>query len=419
MSSAVAVAPTVEGKSAQKTRPEHLQVAAFVGVFGLLLFGPLAFGAVESWAIFTLEAGSISVLALWAIGQAIRGELHVTRSSVFWPMLAFGGVVLFQLAFHQTAYRAATVANLLLYGSYGLLCFLLVQSLRRSWQLKTLLAGFSLYGFVLATFALIQGIISNGKLYWIRTPRLGGWIYGPYVNHNHYAGLIEMLTPFALVMFLSPCVRRQHNAMAALAGGMMVSTIFISGSRGGMLAFAVQMAVLAAFLISRNSSGKMALAVGAFFLFAFGLLAWLGSKELVNRMTSIPVDVRTELSGGTRLSIDRDCLRMFLHKPLTGWGLGTFPEVYPRFRSFYTTSFVDKVHNDYLQFLVETGAIGFLVMIWFLLAVWQAAIQKLKFWPTDHKTDLALAATLGMSGILAHSLVDFNLQIPANAALFF
>ncbi len=32
---------------------------------------------------------------------------------------------------------------------------------------------------------------------------------------------------------------------------------------------------------------------------------------------------------------------------------------------------------------------------------------------------LALAALLGVTGILVHSLVDFNLQIPANAALFY
>lgn len=419
MSSAAAIAPTVEDKFKPKTRPEHLRSAVFLGVFALLLFGPLAFGGVESWAIFMLEAGSIFLFALWAFRQAVTSELQITGSTVFLPMLAFGALISFQLVFHQTAYRAATVATLLLYGSYGLLCFLMVQSLRRSWQSRTLLAGFSLYGIVIATFALIQGITSNGKLYWVKTPRLGGWIYGPYVNHNHYAGLMEMLTPFALVMFLSPCVRRPHKAMAALAAGIMASTIFISGSRGGMLAFAVQMAVLVAVLISRRNSGTLALAVGTFLLFAFALLAWLGSQELVDRMTSIPVEMRTELSGGTRLSIDRDCFRMFLRKPVTGWGLGVFPEVYPQFRSFYTSLLIDKVHNDYLQLLVETGAIGLLVIIWFLLSAAHGAIRKLKFWPSDLTADLALAAMLGISGILAHSLVDFNLQIPANAALFF
>ena len=43
----------------------------FYGVFGLLLFGPLAFGAVEPWSIFVLEAGAALLLMLWIIRQAI------------------------------------------------------------------------------------------------------------------------------------------------------------------------------------------------------------------------------------------------------------------------------------------------------------------------------------------------------------
>jgi O-antigen ligase len=419
MSSAVAVAPAVENRVTQKTRSAHLQSAVLCGVFGLLLFAPLAFGAVEPWAIFILEAGSIFLFVLWVILQATTGELQITGSTVFSPMLAFGALIIFQVAWQQTAYRAATASAALLYGSYGLLCFLMVQGLQRRWQVKTLAAGFCLYGFALATFSLIQGIASNGKLYWIRTPRFGGWIYGPYVNHNHYAGLMEMLTPFPLVIFLSPRVQPQHKAMAALAAAMMASTIFICGSRGGMLAFAIEMAVLFAVFITRRRSGKIALAFGAFLVLASALLLWLGGGELVDRMTSIPVEMRTELSGGTRVSIDRDCFRMFLQKPLTGWGLGVFPEVYPQFRSFYTNLLIDKVHNDYLQLLVETGAIGFMAMIWFLFSVYRAVIRKLKGWPADIDAEMALAALLGISGILVHSFVDFNLQIPANAALFF
>jgi O-antigen ligase len=419
VSSAVAVAPAVQNQVTQKTRSAHLQSAPLFGVLGLLLFAPLAFGAVEPWAVFILEAGAIFVFILWAIGQATTGELQITGSTVFSPMLAFWALIIFQLGWQQTAYRAATASAVLLYGAYGLLCFLMVQGLQRRWQVKMLAAGFCLCGFALATFSLIQGIASNGKLYWIRTPRFGGWIYGPYVNHNHYAGLMEMLTPFPLVVFLSSRGQRKHKAMAALAAAMMASTIFISGSRGGMIAFAVEMAVLLAVFIRRRRGGKMALAFGAFLVLAFALLAWLGGGELVDRMTSIPVEMRTELSGGTRLGIDRDCFRMFLQKPLAGWGLGAFPEVYPQFRSFYTNLLIDKVHNDYLQLLVETGAIGFMVMIWFLFSVFRAAIRKLKVWPSGTDADMALAALLGISGILVHSFVDFNLQIPANAALFF
>ena len=50
---------------------------------------------------------------------------------------------------------------------------------------------------------------------------------------------------------------------------------------------------------------------------------------------------------------------MFLKRPVLGWGLGTFPVVYPQFRSFSTNFFVNQAHNDYLQLLVEMGLLGF------------------------------------------------------------
>jgi len=419
MSSAFAVAPTVEHSSIQRTAPGPVESAVLFGALGLLFFAPLAFGAVEPWATFVLEAGATTLLGLWAIHQAANGELRISRNTAFSPMSAFGGLILFQIAFQQTAYHAATISRFLLYFSYGLLCFLVVQCLRRTWQLKSCAFAFSGYGFVLAAFALVQGITSNGKLYWIWAPKFGGWIYGPYVNHNHYAGLMEMLFPIPLVIFLSPRVQRPQRAMAAMASALMASTIFLSGSRAGMLAFGVEIGVLVAVLMKRRERGTAAMAFGAFLVLAFAVLAWIGSGELVQRMTSIPIETRTELSGGMRLSIDRDCLKMFAQKPFTGWGLGVFPEIYPQFRSFYSNLAIDKAHNDYLQFLVETGAIGFGIIAWFLFSVFHAAIRKLRRSPGDVNAEVTLAAVLGISGILVHSFVDFNLQIPANAALFF
>ena len=67
-------------------------------------------------------------------------------------------------------------------------------------------------------------------------------------------------------------------------------------------------------------------------------------------------------------SIDRDALKMFAARPITGWGLGVFPNVYPQFRSFHTNFFINEAHNDYLQLLVEMGGLGFAVLLWFLWA---------------------------------------------------
>ena len=100
------------------------------------------------------------------------------------------------------------------------------------------------------------------------------------------------------------------------------------------------------------------MAFGAFLAIALGLLVWLGGGELVERIASIHSGTRTELSGGTRLTIDQDSLRIFAQKPVLGWGLGVFPDIYPQFSTLATNLQVGMAHNDYLQLLVEMGVLG-------------------------------------------------------------
>jgi O-antigen ligase len=230
---------------------------------------------------------------------------------------------------------------------------------------------------------------------------------------------MEMLAPIPLVFALTRYAHGPGKTMAAVAAALMASSIFLSGSRGGMAAFAIQMAILAVLASKKQKPGRTALAAGIFLAVVVGLLAWLGGGELANRMASIQAEARAELSGGTRVAIDRDALKMFAHRPILGWGLGVFPTVYPQFRTFYTNFFVNAAHNDYLQLLVEMGALGFAIMLWFIVVVYSRAIKKLGYWPSDTNGAVTLAAVLGVTGILVHSLVDFNLQIPANAALFY
>lgn len=388
------------------------------GVFGLLLFGPLAFGAVEPWSIFTLEAGSAALFVVWVGKQILEGEIKIRWNPLFLPMGGFGLLIAAQLAFHISAYPHDTIAQALLYVSYALLCFLASQTLLRSSQARTLTVIFSVYGAAMAGFALIQGISSNGKLYWIRQPRAGGWIYGPYVNHNHYAGLMEMLVPILLMLSLTRLASTKTRNAAAAVAAVMVGTIFLSGSRGGMLAITAELVILAALLVKHKRGLRSAIGIAVFLAIVVAVLAWIGGPELAKRIASAGPG-HSEIANDIRSYINRDGLHMFLRKPILGWGLGTFPIVYPQFRTFYTNFFVNEAHNDYLQLLVEMGLLGFGMMIWFVITLYRRAIKKLRDWPSDVSGAVTLACLLGMSGILVHSTVDFNLQIPANAALFY
>jgi O-antigen ligase len=392
--------------------------ALLYGIFGLLLFGPLAFGAVEPWSIFLMECCSAALFLLWIGKQVLEGEIKIRPNPVFLPMGVFGILIAAQLVFRISAYPHDTLSIALQYFCYAILCFLAGQTLLRGAQARTLALIFSVYGAALASFALLQGISSNGKLYWVRQPRMGGWIYGPYVNHNHYAGLMEMLVPIPLVLSLTHLASSKARTAAASVGAVMVGTIFLSGSRGGMLAIFAEVVILTVLLIKQKRGMRTAIGIGVFLTIVVALLVWVGGGELSRRIATVGGS-HSDLSGDVRSYINRDGLRMFLKKPVFGWGLGAFPVVYPQFRTFYTNFFVNEAHNDYLQLLVEMGLLGFATMLWLLVTLYARAVKKLANWSSDMSGAVTLVCVLGLSGILVHSAVDFNLQIPANAALFY
>ena len=419
MSSALATQPE-PAPVARVSRLRLTNTALLAGACAVLLLGPLAFGAVEPWSIFALEACAMLLLGVWASRQWINRELNLSGHVLFRPMAAFFALAVVQWLAGTTAYRHVTYTHLLLYAAYGMLVFVVTQTLRRSSQFDLLAKLFTAYGAVLASFAVLQGMAPNGKLYWIRTLEQGGYIYGPYVNHNHYAGLMEMLTPFPLVLAATHFTNGNRKIAAAGIAALMAASIFLSGSRGGMAAFVAQMVVLGLLLVRKREGGwKQPVMLGAFLALVIVFLVWMGGNELTRRLISIHSEAREEIGGGVRLSIDRDCFRMLLKRPFLGWGLGAFPIVYPEFRSFYTTFFVNQAHNDYLQLLVETGLAGFSIAVWFLVLVFRRAAGKLENWTESATGALTVAAMLGCVGILVHSFLDFNLQIPANAALFY
>jgi O-antigen ligase len=392
---------------------------ALYGTAALLMFAPLAFGAVEPWSIFILESALAILFVIWMIGQSRSETITVATNPVLRPMAAFIALICIQLIPGMSAYRHATYSSLLLYIAYALACFLITQSLTRTRHLRVITTALIVYGSVVAVFAVLQSLSSTGKLYWLRTPRSGGWIYGPYVNHNHYAGLMEMLAPLPLVFAFSRYAHGRRRWWAAGAAAFMGATIFLSGSRGGMMAFALQIALFFWLLFRERRREGVAFLLGAFLLISLALVGWISGSEVKARISTASLDKHSEIANDIRLSINRDTMRMFAKRPALGWGLGTFDSVYPQFRSFYTRLRVDEAHNDYLQLLSETGIVGGAIAIWFLIAVIRPALRKSKGWPSNVNGIAAVASLIGICGILVHSLVDFNLEIPANALLFY
>jgi O-antigen ligase len=191
----------------------------------------------------------------------------------------------------------------------------------------------------------------------------------------------------------------------------MAGTIVLSQSRAGTASFLVEIGLLLGLLVWRKKNGRIAAGLAAVCLMVLAFVVWLGTGALWHHFT--------ELQDWMRLAMTKDGLHMFWHKPVLGYGLGTFTTVYPQFRSFYTNLFVNAAHNDYVQILVETGLIGFAAVLWFIVEVYRAGLRNVEGWSRDYSRALGLAALVGCTGLFVHSFFDFNLQIPANACVLY
>jgi O-antigen ligase len=126
-----------------------------------------------------------------------------------------------------------------------------------------------------------------------------------------------------------------------------------------------------------------------------------------------------EVNESKRASMRLGAWHIFLDHPVFGTGLGTIQLVYPPYETLYDGKIVNHAHNDYLEALAETGILGGLCCAWFIGVLFVVALRSLQEAAHNFAAALRLAALAGCCGILVHSLVDFNLHIPANAYFFF
>jgi O-antigen ligase len=391
--------------------PGALRWVLLLSLCALLIFAVLAFGAVDEWSTFSFEAGAAGLFLFWAAKQLVSKQVRLSKNPLYLPMLLFFGLILAQIALGRSAYAYVTKYEALQYAAYGVVLLIAAECVIGEDTRRIFALAMIVFGALYAFFALAQELTSNGRIFWIHSPRFHGAIYGSYVNHDHYAGLMEMLVPIPLVLSMGHALKGGKRALVGSCAVLMASTIFLSGSRAGMIAFVLELVLFAALTFGQRRNPRVALGSAAVCILVLAFLVFLGKVHVLGRLGDLGPDLR--------LAITKDSWRMFSHRPLWGWGLGTFPTVYPRYRSFYTNLFVNEAHNDYAQLLVETGVFGFGLMVWFLAQVYRRGLQTYRRWEFRWDGALSFAALLGCTGILVHSLVDFNLQIPANAALFY
>jgi O-antigen ligase len=412
---------------AVRSQPGGLAFAAARAiVVGALVLATLAFGAVQAWAWGALIVFVAAALVVWGAANVRAGALRIAWSPLYLPALGLLLLGLAQYYARLTSDTYATRESLVKLSADVLLFFLAVQlwsgpaasSRRRLALSATCFAG------ALALFAIIQFLASPARIYWLVKPRWGGWIFGPYVNHNDYAGLMEMLIPLGIgyLVFLRLRPRSRGTGLAAFAVLIALASVLLSGSRGGLVAILIEFAVWPVVLckyVPGGSRRRWAAAGLAGVAAAAALFLWLAPGPLAARLGSVAALPKApEATLGERVVVARDALTIFTRHPLIGTGLGSFSTVYPQYRSFPSDLDWDHAHNDYAEALAEAGAAGGLLIATALYMFFRFAFRGLRERLRHGAGWISLGAALGCCGLLVHSLVDFNLHIPANAAWF-
>ena len=369
--------------------------AAAGTLFLLLAFGTLTIWIPARWPLSAVESGAALLAALLAIRAALAGRSLETAfvlapaaaAAVFGLVAAGAGLTVYR---HETAgatlYWAAALA--ILFGGLQLFSDPVLRD--------RFLAAFCWFAVVLAVWAVLSRPTAGGKFLWL-APTPYSELLGPFQNRNNLAAVLELALPFGLWRAIRSRRRRwRYAALSALIAGSIVA----AGSRAGTVIALLEIA--AVFLIARSRRlipGRQLAAIAGATAGLFAVIVAVAGWELL----------WLRLSTGDLLLYRREILQstlaMIAERPWTGFGLGTYQTVYPRYALFDAGQIVNHAHNDWLEWAAG-GGIPFALVI-FSLCVWAARPAFRSVWG------------LGILAVFAHALVDYPMQRPGVAAWVF
>jgi O-antigen ligase len=284
------------------------------------------------------------------------------------------------------------------------------RSRRRTW---ILIAPFVVVAFLEAVLGLLQRYMAGSFM-----------AQGTYVNRNHFAGLLEMALPFG-VMGAIAWLHQEDSAeerglgqtLAAggllLASAMMLAAIVYSLSRMGFLAALAGLLVIGLFCVEgKPQSRRGRFWLGGICLLAIAGFLFLPTVPLIERFGDLASS--EQISADTRVEIWRETWQMVRDYPWIGVGLGGYESSFIEYKRVAPMNLVDFAHNDYLQYLAELGFLGFALLA-FLVA--RTLVQGFRMAVSADDLNVryfGIAAAGSLTAIGLHSLVDFNLYLPAH-----
>lgn len=319
---------------------------------------------------------------------------------------------------------------------YFLIGFLIVKTVKKRSQIIRIFFVIYIMGVLEAVYGLFVLYSPHPSILFYEKIHGLDYVSGTFINRNHFAGYLEMIIPISIGLIFARVDLMSFSRMKWKEKLMRLSEKNVAISL--LLLFSVILMSLA-LLFSRSRSATFLL-VFIFMLF-FLLAVWrIGqNKEQQRRMKVVLISVfivilflslyigmdatfkrfaMDRLLQESRLGIWANTLELFSSSPVFGTGLGTFAAMYPNVEGDGKLAKITHVHNDYLEYLTETGFIGFGLLVGGIFWIFWTSF---KLWLRKRHPvmqGLGIGGLVAIVAILIHGITDFNFQIPSNMLLF-
>jgi O-antigen ligase len=306
--------------------------------------------------------------------------------------------------------------------------YLVIYHFRDRIWLSRLVTAMVITGFIIAVIGILQHFATPEMIYGFRDASYAS-PFGPYINRNHFAGYMEMTIFVAIGLLLSHALKARprkggwrkylyrweaklsQQALMVFSVVVMAVALALSLSRGGITSSVVALVFMGGIMAIRKRGSSLTIFVVLFSLSLFFLL-WLGIEPVIGRLST--------LAGlGSRIQVWQGVINIVKDFFPFGTGLGTISHIYPSYQTIDTFVILDHPENDYLEYFADLGIIG--GIIWWGGLFWMVN-QVLARWSERRRpvvVGLCLGCMTGAVSVFFHSIVDFNLHIPANALMFF
>ncbi len=352
-----------------------------IWIFAAVLWAGILTMRIETrWALTVFETALFALAAIVTARRRFLAGLHpigvILAAISVWGLLqaGFGISVDAQKTLEASLHSSANCAAFCL----GVALSNEARTRRR------FLTAQLIFALLLAVGAVI-GLFTIGSL-------------GPFAYRNQFAAFLEPAVGLAMAAAMAD--EKRSVAWLSMAGALLAAVVAGGSRTGSALCLALLIVVpVAAYFKGAISAGRLTRVTLVGLAAAGALVAVVGWQTILERFEEPhPFSLRAKLNHSS--------FEMFRDRPLTGFGLGTWPSAYPKYASYDDGTFVNQAHDDWAQWAVEGGA----PMLFAMFAI--VAILAPRAWRS--------LWGMGLLAVFVHAAVDYPFeQRPALAAYFF